>query len=59
MHPLVGADEHGRDFRRHRPIDASGEWSLWFRHRDGMVDLEDPDERWFIGGRPIESYECY
>ncbi|KAK8221939.1 hypothetical protein M8818_000106 [Zalaria obscura] len=32
---------------------------LRFRGPDGRVDFENPKDRWFLGGREVESVECF
>ncbi|CAI9625947.1 unnamed protein product [Alternaria burnsii] len=30
----------------------------WFATRDGTVQVDDSNSRWFLGGRRIERYQC-
>lgn len=30
----------------------------WFSARDEVIQFEDKDSRWFLGGRAVKNYEC-
>ncbi len=61
-HPSHKSEYSDYNKRQHRPSRPLGslieEAAVWWSVEDGVVDFQDPRDRFFLGGREVESYEC-